>query len=106
MTQDGPVERSGATRMIPALMQPRPLQIIDILKFAATAHGSVEIVSRLVDEPIARSTYANELKRAERCAGALRRLGVRSGDRVATLAWNTHRHFELFYAVPGLGAVL
>jgi fatty-acyl-CoA synthase len=87
-------------------MQPRPLQIIDILKFAGTAHWGVEIVSRLVDEPIARSTYAGELKRAERCAKALQKLGVKSGDRVASLAWNTHRHFELFYAVPGLGAVL
>lgn len=92
--------------MIPGLMQPRPLQIIDILKFAATAHGSVEVVSRLVDEPIARSTYMEELKRTERAAKALRRLGVKSGDRVASLAWNTYRHFELFYAVPGLGAVL
>ena len=46
-------------------MQPRPLQIIDILKFAAIAHGGVEIVSRLIDEPIARSTYAAELKRVE-----------------------------------------
>lgn len=92
--------------MIPGLMQQRQLQIIDILKFAATAHGSVEIVSRLVDEPIARSTYAAVLKRTERCAKALQRLGVQSGDRVATLAWNTQRHFELFYAAPGLGAVL
>ena len=92
--------------MIPGLMQPRPLQIIDILRFAATAHGGVEIVSRLIDEPIARSTYAGELSRVERAAKALQRLGVKAGDRVATLAWNTHRHFELFYAVPGLGAVL
>ncbi|MBU6371808.1 MAG: long-chain fatty acid--CoA ligase [Alphaproteobacteria bacterium] len=92
--------------MIPGLMQPRPLQIIDILKFAATAHAGVEIVSRLVDEPIVRSSYGAEMARTERCAKALQKLGVRSGDRVATLAWNTHRHFELFYAVPGLGAVL
>jgi fatty-acyl-CoA synthase len=87
-------------------MQQRHLQIIDILKFAATAHGSVEVVSRLIEEPISHSTYAAELKRTERCAKALQGLGVKSGDRVATLAWNTQRHFELFYAVPGLGAVL
>ncbi|HEX8900366.1 long-chain fatty acid--CoA ligase [Vitreimonas sp.] len=92
--------------MIPGLMQPKPLQIIDILKFAATAHGGVEIVSRLIDEPLTRLTYRDALARAERAAKALQRLGVKSGDRVATLAWNTHRHFELFYAVPGLGAVL
>lgn len=92
--------------MIPGLMQQTPLQVIDILKFAARAHGGVEVVSRLVDEPIARSTYAGELRRTERAAKALQRLGVKAGDRVATLAWNTLRHFELFYAVPGLGAIL
>jgi acyl-CoA synthetase (AMP-forming)/AMP-acid ligase II len=92
--------------MIPGLMQPRPLQVVDVLRFAATAHGQVEVISRLVDEPIQRSTYALELTRTERTAKALHKLGVKSGDRVATLAWNTHRHFELFYAVPGLGAVL
>jgi acyl-CoA synthetase (AMP-forming)/AMP-acid ligase II len=97
---------TGASDVIPGLMQPRPLQIIDILKFAATAHGGVEIVSRRVDEPIARSTYGATLKRCAQAAGALQRLGVKSGDRVVSLAWNTHRHFELFYAVPGLGAVL
>jgi fatty-acyl-CoA synthase len=111
MTQDGGAKGAdgavaGASHVIPGLMQPRPLQIIDILKFAATAHGRVEIVSRLVDEPIARLTYATALKRAERAAQALRMLGVKSGDRLASLAWNTHRHFELFYAAPGLGAVL
>lgn len=87
-------------------MQSPPLQIIDIMKYAANAHGSVEVVSRLVDEPEARSTYALELKRAERAAKALMALVVKPADRVATLAWNTHRHFELFYAVPGIGAVL
>ncbi|MCA8885401.1 MAG: AMP-binding protein, partial [Hyphomonadaceae bacterium] len=92
--------------MIPGLMQTRQLQIIDILAYAATAHGDVEIVSRLVDEPITRSNYRLIRARTERCAKALLKLGVKSGDRVATLAWNTHRHFELFYAVPGLGAVL
>jgi len=91
---------------LPGLMQPAPLQIIDILKFAATAHGDVEVVSRLIDEPIARSTYAGELRRAAKAAGALTRLGAGAGDRIASLAWNTHRHFELFYAVTGLGAVL
>lgn len=91
---------------LPGLMQAPPLQIIDILKYAATAHRGVEVVSRLVDEPIVRSTYGAELNRVERAAKALMRLGVGAGDRVATIAWNTHRHFELFYAAPGIGAVL
>ncbi len=92
--------------MIPGLMQTTPLQIIDILKFAATAHGQREIVSRLVEEPVWRYDYARCLMRTEQAAKALRKLGVKAGDRVASLAWNTHRHLELFYAVPGLGAVL
>jgi fatty-acyl-CoA synthase len=87
-------------------MQTPDLQIIDILKFAASAHARREIVSRLVDEPIWRYDYSGCLARVSQCANALKRLGVRAGDRVASLAWNTHRHFELFYAVPGIGAVL
>jgi fatty-acyl-CoA synthase len=92
--------------VIPGLMQQTPLQIIDILRFAATAHPKREVVSRLVEEPLWRSDYAGEMARVERAAKALRKLGVKAGDRVASLGWNTHRHFELFYAVPGLGAVL
>ena len=87
-------------------MQTPALRIIDILKFAAAAHARREIVSRLVDEPIWRYDYQGLLARAGQCANALRRLGVAPGDRVATLAWNTHRHLELFYAAPGIGAVL
>ncbi|MGE3303460.1 MAG: long-chain fatty acid--CoA ligase [Hyphomonadaceae bacterium] len=92
--------------MTPGLMQTRSLRIIDILRFAAAAHGGREIVSRLVDEPIWRYDYAGLMRRASQCAHALQRLGVKSGDRVASLAWNTHRHLELFYAAPGIGAVL
>jgi acyl-CoA synthetase (AMP-forming)/AMP-acid ligase II len=87
-------------------MQTPALQIIDILKFAAAAHAKREIVSRLVDEPIWRYDYRGLIARAAQCGNALKRLGVQPGDRVASLAWNTHRHLELFYAVPGIGAVL
>jgi len=92
--------------MTAGLMQTPPLQIIDILKFAATAHAKRGIVSRLVDEPVWRYDYAAAWKRTAQAANALKRLGVKQGDRVSSLAWNTHRHFELFYAVPGIGAVL
>src|SRR6185312_7113804 len=50
--------------------------------------------------------YAEALKRTKRMANALVALGVQPGDRVATLAWSTHRHFELYFAVTGIGAVL
>jgi fatty-acyl-CoA synthase len=87
-------------------MQPAPLLVRDILEFAAVAHGSREIVSRLVDEPLWRYDWSGCARRTGRLARVLMRLGVKPGDRVTSLAWNTHRHLELFYAVPGVGAVL
>ncbi|WP_454718302.1 long-chain fatty acid--CoA ligase [Caulobacter segnis] len=92
--------------MTPGLMQTTPLMISGILTYAAQAHGAREIVSRLIDEPIHRYDYAGLARRSAQAAHALRRLGVKAGDRVTSLAWNTHRHLELFYAVPGIGAVL
>ena len=92
--------------MLTGLMQPTPLQISSIIRFAAKAHGDREIVSLLVDEPLWRYGWADCEKRAKMAAQALQRLGVKSSDRVTSLAWNTHRHLELFYAVPGIGAVL
>jgi fatty-acyl-CoA synthase len=87
-------------------MQRTPLQISAILRYAADAHGTREIVSRLIDEPPWRYDYGALARRAAQAAHALERLGVRAGDRVSSLAWNTHRHLELFYAVTGIGAVL
>lgn len=91
---------------LPGLMQGRPLAIIDIVRFAATAHATREIVSRNVDEALWRYDYAACFARVAQGAHALGQLGVAPGDRVTSLAWNTHRHFELFFAVPGIGAVL
>jgi 3-(methylthio)propionyl---CoA ligase len=91
---------------IPGLMQARQLNISAILQFAATAHAGREIVSRLIDEPLWRGTYAECHQRAAQAAHWLASLGIGAGDRVSSLAWNTHRHFELFFAVPGIGAVL
>ena len=92
--------------MLPGLMQTAPLQIGGILSFASVAHGDREIVSRLIDEPVWRYDYAGLERRAGRLARALATLGICEGDRVSSLAWNTHRHLELFYAVTGIGAVL
>lgn len=88
------------------LMQKPPLMISSLLHYAAAFHGGVEIVSRTVEGPIHRTTYAESLSRAGRLANALTRLGMKPGDRVATLAWNTYRHFEMFYGVSGMGSVL
>jgi fatty-acyl-CoA synthase len=91
---------------IPGLMQTTPLSTTSILRYAALNHGDREVVSRTLDEGLFRYDYAGLERRAEKLAKALLDLGVRPGDRIATLAWNTHRHLELFYAVPGIGAVL
>ena len=87
-------------------MQQHELRLGSILAYAADAHPTREIVSRQIDEPDWRGTYADLAVRAAKAAHALAALGVGPGDRVATLAWNTIRHLDLFYAVPGLGAVL
>ncbi len=92
--------------MIDGLMQDVPLSTTSIILYAAQAHGAREVVSRTMEGGIIRMGYAESYHRCIQAANALRALGVGAGDRVATLAWNTHRHFELFYAVPGLGAIL
>jgi 3-(methylthio)propionyl---CoA ligase len=86
-------------------MSERPLLISSILTHAATYHGDVEVVSRSVEGPIHRYTYRDAERRAKQLAKALLRLGIGPGDRVATMAWNTWRHFELYYAISGTGAV-
>jgi fatty-acyl-CoA synthase len=88
------------------LMMDMPLLISSILQHAARHHGDTEIVSRRLEGDIHRYTYAQCELRARRMADALTRLGVRAGDRVATLAWNGYRHMEIYYAVGGMGAVV
>jgi len=88
------------------LMQDRPLLVSSLIEYAARYHPTVEIVSKTCEGATLRTNYANLRARAAKLAKALIRLGVKPGDRVATLAWNTHRHMELYFAVSGLGAVL
>jgi acyl-CoA synthetase (AMP-forming)/AMP-acid ligase II len=88
------------------LMQNRPLLISNLVDYAANWHGDREIVSRDPEGAFHRSTYAEIASRAKRLAGALDALGVKQGDRVATLAWNSYRHLELYYGVTCSGRVL
>ena len=88
------------------LMMNVPLMIASLIRHADRWHGDTEIVSRTIEGTIHRYTYRDAHVRARRLARALLRLGVREGDRVATLAWNTHRHFELYYGISGMGAVI
>jgi fatty-acyl-CoA synthase len=86
-------------------MSERPLLVSAIIKHAAIYHRETEIVSRTVEGAIHRYTYGEAERRSKRLARALLRLGIGPGDRVGTLAWNTFRHFELYYAISGIGAV-
>ncbi len=87
------------------LMQDWPLLCHKILDHAAHQHPDVEIVSRSVEGPIVRSTYAQSRLRALKIAQLLEREGFGVGDRIATLAWNTGRHLEAWYGIMGAGAV-
>ena len=88
------------------LMQSQPLLISGLIEFAERHHGDAEIVSRRVEGDIHRYTYKDSAQRARQVANALDSLGLAFSDRVATLAWNGYRHFELYYGVSGSGRVL
>ena len=87
------------------MMMNRPLSIISILDYAAEAHPDAGMVSVRTEGDTHRATYRETYKRVGQLAHALHALGIEQGDRVATLAWNGHRHFELYYAISGMGAV-
>ena len=87
------------------LMQNWPMTVDRILDHAKAWHGDREVVSRSVEGPIVRTTYAQIHGRAKQLSNALKGLGVMPGDRVGTLAWNTARHVEAWYAIMGMGAV-
>ncbi len=88
------------------LMMQQPLLISSLLVHAERHHGDQEVVSRRTEGDVHRCTYRELAARSRRMANALASLGVKSGERVATLAWNGYRHMELYYAVSGSGAVL
>ncbi|MGZ5215513.1 MAG: 3-(methylthio)propionyl-CoA ligase [Caldimonas sp.] len=87
-------------------MMQMPLLISSLLVHAERHHGEQEVVSRRVEGDIHRTTYRELAARSRRMANALARLGVKSGERIATLAWNGYRHLEVYYAVSGSGAIL
>lgn len=90
----------------PGLMMDYPLTISSILERAPRLFGRREIASRFSDSTF-RYTYADFYARTHRLAHVLvNRLGVKHGERVGSLCWNSHRHLELYFAVPSVGAVL
>ena len=88
------------------LMQDRPLLISSLIEHAAACHADTEIVSRLPEGPIRRTTWSQIRDQSKQVANALAQLGIEPADRVATLAWNSDRHLALYYGVSGSGAVM
>jgi fatty-acyl-CoA synthase len=88
------------------LMMDMPLLISDLIRHADRHHGAAEIVTKTVEGGLHRYTYRDAHARSRRLANALKALGAGAHDRVATLAWNSFRHFEIYYAVAGSGAVI
>src|ERR1700744_1821255 len=87
------------------LMQDWPLLCHRILEHAATIHGNQEVVTRSVEGPIVGTTYKQLHDRALKVAQALDKAGIKLGDRIATIAWNTTRHLECWYGIMGIGAI-
>ena len=88
------------------MMMDVPLTTQSMLRHGLSMFGRKEIVTRMPDGGTMRHTFAQFGERVNRLAGALQRLGVAQGDRVATFAWNNHRHLEAYWAVSSMGAVL
>ena len=88
------------------LMMDMPLSIASLIRHAERHHGDTEIVSRTVEGGLHRYAYRDAHRRARQLANALQALGVQRNDRVGTLAWNGYRHFEIYYAASGSGAVV
>src|SRR5215475_10283440 len=85
-------------------MQDRPLTINHIFEHGRRVHSDSEIVTFMGDGS-RRASYAEVANRAELLAAALKKLGIKEGDRVGTFAWNTQEHMEAYFAVPCVGAV-
>jgi fatty-acyl-CoA synthase len=87
------------------LMQDWPLLAHKVIDHAALNHGDREVVSRLVEGPMHRTTYRQIARRARKLSATLDKVGMKFGDRIATMAWNTHRHLEAWYGITGIGAI-
>jgi fatty-acyl-CoA synthase len=87
-------------------MMALPLTITEIMRHAERHHGEAEVVSVTADQGVRRCCYSQVFMRANQLAGALAQFGLKAGDRVGTLAWNDHRHLELYYGASCAGYVL
>ena len=90
---------------LPGLMMDYPLTIDRILEHANRLYPDKKISTKVADGSFHHTTYAEVFRRAKRLGNVLSRLGIRQGDRVATLSWNNYQHLELYFGIPGAGAV-
>ena len=88
------------------MMMQTPLLLTDLLKRAETYYAHKEIISRTSATTVHRLTYGEWVKRTRKLAHSLTKLGMERGDKIASFAWNQHRHLEAYFAVPCAGAVL
>lgn len=86
-------------------MQEFPLMVGNIIDHAARYHSNRQIISRSVEGPIVKTTWSQIRNKALKLTKALLRLGVKKGDVIGVMAWNTSRHLEVVYGVPGSGAI-
>ncbi len=92
--------------VIRATMQQVPLSVNSLLERAGRLYPDSQIVSRLPDKSLVRHRFADFYRRARGLAAALKKLGLKKGDRVATLCWNHHAHLECYFGIPAAGGVL
>src|SRR5258708_10127373 len=95
----------GETGTMRGLMMDFPLTVTALLERAGGTFGNVEIVTRRPDRRLARSTWGDLYRRSRRLADAITGLGLRRGDRVATLLWNQAEHMEAYFGLPVTGGV-
>ncbi len=93
------------TDFLPGLMMDYPLTIDRILEHSNKLYSDKKISTKLADGSFHQYTYGDLYKRAKRLGSALKKLGIMSGDRVATFSWNNYQHLELYFGIPGCGAV-
>ena len=86
-------------------MMQMPLLVSSLIEHAGRVHGDREVVSRVMDGSIHRSTWGDTRLQAKRLAGALQARGINAADRLGTLGWNTHRHLEVYFAASAMGGI-
>ena len=82
------------------------LNVVNLLKHAIRNYSRQEIVSRNLDGTLFRYTYSDAYKRIQQLANSLESIGIKVGDRIGVIAWNTYQHFEIYFGLPGMGAVM